>query len=108
MKITGDEKNVSSQEEIQMKLRATFPSTYGMNFFLINKQISNNAWKPVYKSEIQQAVGGAFEWNHVNMLAEDDIEREFRVDFYISQKSGSHKHCGQIQTTMGQLKEGQR
>ena len=50
IKITGEEKK-SSQEEVNMQLRATLPSS-GMNFFLIHKQISGNVWKPIYKSEI--------------------------------------------------------
>lgn len=41
-------------------------------------------------------------------LAGDDIEREVRIDFYISQKSGKHRHCGQSAITLGQLKENTR
>lgn len=40
-------------------------------------------------------------------LAGDDIERELRIDFFVSQKSGKHKHCGQVTFTLAQLKEGQ-
>jgi len=98
IKITGEERNASSQEEVQMKMRASFPSNGGMNFFLIHKQVAGNVWKPIYKSEIQPARSGHYEWNVVNVLsadlAGDDIEREVRIDFYISQKSGKHKHCG--------------
>ena len=36
IKITGEEKK-SSQEEVIMQMRATFPSMSGMNFFLIHK-----------------------------------------------------------------------
>jgi len=53
IKITGEERNASSQEEIEMKMRATFPSMSGMNFFLIHKQVGGATWKPIYKSEIQ-------------------------------------------------------
>ena len=53
--------------------------------------------------------GGNYEWNIVNVLsadlAGDDIEREVRIDFYVSQKSGKHRHCGQTSLTLGQLKE---
>lgn len=38
-------------------------------------------------------------------LAGDDIEREVRIEFYVSQKSGKHKHCGQVSLTLGQIKE---
>ena len=95
-----------------MKMRARFPSNGGMNFFLIHKNVAGNTWKPIYKSEIQQARNGQYEWNIVNILsadlAGDDIEREVRIDFYISQKSGKHRHCGQSAITLGQLKENTR
>ena len=52
IKITGEERKASSQEEISMQMRASFPSTSGMNFFLIHKNVSGNVWKPIYKSEI--------------------------------------------------------
>ena len=98
IKITGEERNASSQEEVQMKMRASFPSNGGMNFFLIHKNVAGNVWKPIYKSEIQASKSSQYEWNVVNVLsadlAGDDIEREVRIDFYISQKSGKHKHCG--------------
>ena len=98
IKITGEEKQVTSAEEVIMKASASFPSMNGMYFFLIHKQISPTVWKPVYKSEIQNAVGGRFNWNLVNILtadlAGDDIERPIRIDFLQSQKSGKHKHMG--------------
>ena len=84
----------------------------GMFFFLIHKQISPTIWKPVYKSEIKAAAHGRFNWNIVNLLttdlAGDDVEREIRVDFLQSQKSGKHKHMGQSTMTIAGLKEGQR
>jgi len=77
----------------------------GFNFFLIHKSLAGNKWKPIYKSEIKQARNGFFEWNTVNILssdlAGDDIEREVRIDFFISQKSGKHRHCGQTTLTLG-------
>lgn len=39
------------------------------------------------------------------MAGEADVEREVRIDFYISQKSGNHKHCGMVSLTLAQLKE---
>lgn len=84
----------------------------GKYFFLIHKQISPTVWKPVYKSEIQNAVGGSFNWNLVNILtadlAGDDIERPIRIDFLQSAKSGKHKHMGQTTLTLAALKEGTR
>lgn len=93
-------------------MRASFPSTGGMNFFLVYKQLTPNNYKPIYKSEIQAARGGYYNWNMVNILsadlAGDDIEREVRIEFYVSQKSGKHRHCGQVSLTLGQLKENTR
>ena len=37
MKVTGEEKAVSSAEEVLMKCQATFPNMNGMFFFLIHK-----------------------------------------------------------------------
>ena len=37
MKVTGEEKAVSSAEEVLMKCQATFPNMSGMYFFLIHK-----------------------------------------------------------------------
>jgi hypothetical protein len=70
-------------------------------------------WKPVYKSEIQAIKGGVFDWNLVDVLSSDlategDIDRDARIDFYASAKSGKHRHIGQVTLTLGQLKEGQK
>lgn len=37
IKITGEERQQTSNEEVCMKMRATFPSMGGMDFFLIHK-----------------------------------------------------------------------
>jgi len=97
-------------EEVLMKMKVNFAATGNMNFFLIHKQIGQNQWKPIYKSELQGSKKGFTEWNLVNVLASDmageaDVEREVRIDFYISQKSGNHKHCGMVSLTLAQLKE---
>ena len=93
-----------------MQMRATFPSMGGMNFFLIHKQISGQVWKPIYKSEIQQSRNNAFDWNMVSLLSQDlagdEIEREVKIDFYQSAKSGKHSHIGQCTFTLAMLKEG--
>ena len=103
IKITGEERTVGSKEEVQFSLSATFPSMQGYNFFLIHKQINGTVWKPVYKSEIQQATKNkGFCWNTVAFLSSDlasdvfdeDTEREIRFDFFTSQKSGRHTHQG--------------
>ena len=93
-----------------MKCSASFPSNAGKYFFLIHKQVSPTVWRPVYKSEIRQADGAVFRWNTVNLLtselAGEDIEREIRVDFLQSRKSGRHRHTGQAKMTLAELKEG--
>ena len=96
---------MGSQEEVIFKMRASFPNTSSMNFFLIHKQISGTNWKPIYKSEIQASRGGFYNWNQLNVLsadlAGDDIEREVRIEFFESQKSGKHRNCGQVSLTLG-------
>jgi len=52
IRITGEERQKGSREEILMKVQCRFPDTSGMNFFLINKVISPSVQKPIYKSEI--------------------------------------------------------
>lgn len=39
-------------------------------------------------------------------IAGDDVDKEVRLDFFQSAKSGKHKHIGQIALTLGQMKEG--
>jgi len=41
-------------------------------------------------------------------LSGDDIEREVKIDFYTSAKSGKHSHVGMVPVTLAMLKEGQR
>ena len=58
--ITGDEKQVMNNEEANFRVSATFEDTSGYNFFFVHKNIAGQTWKPVYKSEIQTAIGGTF------------------------------------------------
>ena len=108
--ITGDEKEGRNNEEANFRITANFSDTSGYNFFLIHKSISNTTWKPVYKSEIQTAIHGKFSWNHVSILTSElcneDPEREIRVEFFKSQKSGKHRNIGYITCNIAQLKEG--
>lgn len=60
IKITGEERNSGSKEEIDMQMHATFPSMSGFKFFLIHKQVNATVWKPIFKSEIKQASQGRF------------------------------------------------
>ena len=112
IKITAEQRAVGSKEEVQMRMRATFPQMTGYRFFLIHKHVNNAIWRPIYKSEISQAQSGHFTWQQVNILAsdlagpDDNVEQEVRIDFLISQKSGRHTHCGQVSMNLGQLREG--
>jgi len=84
----------------------------GMHFFLVNKQISPSLWKPIYKSEIKAAAKGYYEWSMVNLLSSDiageDVDREVKIEFYQSAKSGKHKHIASVALTLAQIKEGQQ
>ena len=86
--ITGDEKTGRNNEECNLELTGTFNSDDGYNFFLIHKCISPQVFKPVYKSEIKQAINGTYNWNLVSMLtsevANEDPEREIRIEFFKS------------------------
>ena len=112
IKITGEERSIGSKEEVEMVVRSTFPTNTGFNFFLIHKLVNGRVWKPIYKSEIQQARNGAFEWASLSLLTSDlageDVDREIRFDFFASQKSGKHRHLGQSSLTLANLKEGTR
>ena len=83
-----------------------------MNFFLVHKYISNNVYKPLYKSEIMASLNNCFTWKQSSMLTSDmcneDPDREIRIEFFKSQKSGLHKNLGYVNVTLGGLKEGQR
>jgi len=65
----------------------------------------------VYKSEITSSIGGRFNWNMVSILtselANEDIEREIRFEFFKSQKSGKHVNIGRFSSTIAQLKDGE-
>lgn len=65
----------------------------------------------MYKSEITSSIGGRFNWNMVSILtselANEDIEREIRFEFFKSQKSGKHVNIGRFSSTIAQLKDGE-
>ena len=112
IKITADERSGGNNEELSYRLSGTFPSNDGMNFFMVYKFISPQVYKPVYKSEIMASLNGAFMWKPCSILtselANEDPEREIRVEFFKSQKSGLNKNLGYISLNLGQLKEGTR
>ena len=69
-----------------------------------------NNYKPVYKSEITSSINGRFTWNLVSILtselANEDPEREIRIEFFKSQKSGKHVNLGYFPCNLAMLREG--
>ena len=94
IKITADEKQGKNNEECNFRLQGDFRDTSGMNFFLVHKFIGPRIYKPIYKSEIAQSLNGLFGWNMVALLtsemANEDPEREIRIEFFKSSKAGKH------------------
>ena len=76
----------------------------------------NHIWKPVYKSEVKLTTGGRsgptkFEFNQFSALISDlcagDKEKEIKIEFFKSQKSGKHQNIGQVLFTIQELQENQ-
>jgi vacuolar-type H+-ATPase subunit F/Vma7 len=112
IKITGEEKKLGNAQELIMRPRATLGTASGMCFFLVMKQIGATNWKPVYKSEIKPFANGAFEWNILNLLTTDivnegNIDTEFKIEFFQSQKSGKHNNMGNVNLSLAQVSSGQ-
>mmetsp|Transcript_18612 Transcript_18612/g.25080 ORF Transcript_18612/g.25080 Transcript_18612/m.25080 type:complete len:224 (-) Transcript_18612:1335-2006(-) len=110
VKIIADEKEGLNNEEINFNLSGQFSSGDGYNFFFVHKFMGPNNFKPVYKSEITSCINGRFTWNLVSVLtseiANEDPEREIRIEFFKSQKSGKHINLGYISCNLAQLREG--
>lgn len=76
----------------------------------------NHIWKPVYKSEVKPNIGGRngptkFEFNQFSLLVSDlcagDKDKEIKIEFFKSQKSGKHINIGQSLYTVQELEENQ-
>ena len=112
IKITGDEKQATTSEELRFVVRAPFASRSDMNFFIVYKMLGPGQYRPLYKSEIQSAKAGGnfYEWNMVTLSSADltggDLEREIKIEFYSNQKSGKHTNRGNATFNFAQLKEG--
>lgn len=70
-----------------MRVKATFETENGLNFFLVMKQIGQNLWKPVYKSEVKLFINGGYEWNIINLLTVDIVNEGnpneiFKIEFF--------------------------
>ena len=100
IKIIADKRQGINNEEANFNLSGAFSSQEGYNFFFVHKFMGPNNYKPVYKSEITSSLGGRFSWNLVSILtselANEDPEREIRIEFFKSQKSGKHINLGYI------------
>lgn len=81
-----------------------------MNFFLVHKFISPQVYKPVYKSEIKPNVNNKYSWNLFSTLtseiANEDPEREIRVEFFKSSKAGKHTNLGYATFNLAMIREG--
>lgn len=57
-------------------------------------------------------LNGTFTWKQhailTSELCNEDVDREIRLEFYKSQKSGTHSNLGYISFTIAELREGTR
>jgi len=83
-----------------------------MCFFIINKFMAPEKYRPIYKSETKPATSGSHKWNMVNLLtselANNDVEQEIRIEFFESSKSGKHSNRGYASFNLAMLREGTR
>jgi hypothetical protein len=121
IEITGEELNSEVDEaQILMSPYLTFPNgnfrgeiifmiMYRMHSGLNMPGRGNHIWKPVYKSEVKPNSAGRngptkFEFNQFSMLVSDlcagDKEKEIKIEFFKSQKSGKHENVGQCLYTV--------
>ena len=79
-------------------LKGRFNDTSGVNFFMLHKFIGPRIYKPIYKSEIKESLGGTFGWNFISLLtseiANEELEREIKIEFFKSNKNGNHQNLG--------------
>lgn len=71
---------------------------------MIYKYLTPQNYKPIYKSEITSALNGVYTWNSVNMLtaeiANEELDREIRFEFFKSELNGKHKNIGYTSMTL--------
>lgn len=87
---------------------AQFKSPSGPYFFIVYKSRGQNQWTPLYKSEVRKPRGNVVSWSQCALgltdLCDDNIEKEFKIEVFLSQTSGAHKNLGFIETSTGVLK----
>ena len=115
IEITGEEMNREVDEQqvlMEPVLNFTDGNFRGDLLFMIMYRMhsglnmpgrGNHIWKPVYKSEVKTNCGGRsgptkFEFNQFSTLISDlcngDKEKEVKIEFFKSQKSGKHQNIG--------------
>lgn len=67
----------------------------------------------MYKSEIKPFENGAFEWNTFSVLTtqvttDNNIEQDFKLEFFRNEKSGNHKNIGSVHMNLATIRSGQR
>ena len=93
---------------LEFDMNASFANKDGFNFFLVQKFISPGHYVPIYKSEIKPCQGQYFSWAKFSALTssicKEENDREIRVDFYKSSKSGKHVFLGFSTFTLEHIK----
>jgi len=74
-------------------------------FFIVYKSKGPGTWVPLYKSETRKYGSNGFvQWNRCSLgctdLANDNVEQEWKVEFFRSETSGKHKNLANLQTTL--------
>jgi hypothetical protein len=118
IEIAAEEVNLqASSEQVIMIPRVEFANMANrgeMLFFLIyrNHGGPRAIWRPVYKSEIHANTdnrrSSEFVFNQcailVSDLCGDDQDREVKIEFFRSSKSGRHSNLGQMLFTVNELR----
>lgn len=80
----------------------------GQNFFIVLKRVGATNWKPIYKSELVGVRNNRDTWAQAGMPVDPtEIEAEFKIEFYQSQKSGKHTNIGHIEFTLAAVQSGE-
>lgn len=90
-------------------MRCQLNTNSGMHFFIVFKQLTPTNWKPVYKSEIKPFLNNCFEWSQFSVLTTDittdnNVEQEFKIEFFRNEKSGQHKNVGAVNMSLAQVR----
>ena len=111
--ITADERTGSNNEMVEVSFQASFPKdTEGFKFFIVSRMVTPNQYVPIYKSEIVAVNDRYYKWKMFEVmtsaLCKEEDDRDIRIDFYRSAKSGKHRFLGQVNFIYSQIKNEQR